>query len=83
MKFPIWFKKSKGGYFYQPVHLAGWICYIVSFIDVMAAFYLLSEGTTNSTHQLKAVAPVVIINFIILAVVIFFTCEKEEEEDEK
>jgi uncharacterized membrane protein len=81
MKLPIWFKKSKGGYFYIPVHWAGWLCYIVIFVDVMAAFYKLSEGTTNTTEQLKAVAPIVILNFFVLAVVIFLTTEKPKEEN--
>jgi hypothetical protein len=81
MKFPIWFKKSSGGYFYIPVHWAGWLCYIISFADVTAAFYKLSEGTSNSTEQLKAVFPIVILNFAVLAVVIFLTCEKPKKEN--
>ena len=79
MKLPVWFKKSKGGYFYVPVHWAGWLCYIISFADMMAAFYKLSEGTTNTTEQLKAVFPVLILNFIVLAIVIFLTAEKPKE----
>ncbi len=81
MKFPIWFKKSKGGYFYIPTHFAGWICYIISFVDVIAAFYKLSGPNMNSTEQLKAVFPVLILNFIVLAFVIFFTTEKQKEEE--
>ena len=81
MKKQIWFKKSKGGFFYIPVHWAGWLCYIISFVDVLAAFYKLSGATTNATGQLKAVFPVVILNFIVLAVVIFLTSEKPKEKN--
>ncbi len=81
MKFPIWFKKSKGEYFYIPSHFWGWFCYFISFADVTSAFYILSEGTNNSTEQLKAVAPVVIINFAVLAIVIFLTSEKPKTEN--
>ncbi len=81
MKFPIWFKKSEGGYFYIPTHWAGWLCYLISFADVMAAFYKLSEGTTTTTEQFKAVAPVVVLNFIVLAIVIFLTTEKTKEKN--
>ncbi len=81
MKFPTWFRKSKAGYFYIPMHWAGWLCYIISFADVLAAFYKLSEGTNNTTEQLKAVFPVVLINFVVLAVVIFLTSEKPNEEN--
>ncbi len=79
MKFPNWFRKSKGGYFYIPIHWAGWLCYLISFADVVAAFYQLSDRTMDSTEQLKAVFPVVILNFVALAVVIFFTSEKQKE----
>lgn len=81
MQFPIWFKKSQGGYFYVPVHWAGWLCYIISFADVIAAFYMLGDGKTNTNEQFKAVAPVLIINFLMLAVIIFFTCEKPKKEN--
>ncbi len=80
-KLPVWFKKSKGGYFYIPVHWAGWLCYIVSFADVMTAFYKLSEGTNDTTEQFKAVLPIVVLNFIVLAVIIFLTSEKPKEEN--
>jgi len=80
MKLPIWFKKSNGGYFYIPVHWAGWLCYIISFGDITVSFFILSEGTTNTTEQFRAVLPVVLLNFIVLAVVIFLTSEKREKE---
>ncbi|MCX6188865.1 MAG: hypothetical protein NTW54_04570 [Bacteroidetes bacterium] len=81
MQFPTWFRKSKGGYFFSPIHWAGWLCYIISFADVAAAFYKLSNGTMNSSEQLKAVFPVVILNFAVLTVVIFLTSEKPKEKN--
>ena len=81
MKFPIWFKKSNGGFFYIPTHPAGWVCYLISFLDMVAAFYKLSQPGMNSTEQIKAVFPILVLNFAVLAVVIFFTTEKPKEEN--
>jgi hypothetical protein len=81
MKLPVWFKKSAGGYFYVPVHWAGWLCYLISFADVVAAFYMLGGNSNSPTEQLKAAAPVLILNFALLAVVIFLTCERPKEEN--
>jgi hypothetical protein len=80
MKMPVWFEKSKGGFFYKPVHWAGWLVYLLSFLDITASFYMLSEKNMTPADQLKAVFPIVLLNFFVVAVIIFMTTPKKKED---
>jgi hypothetical protein len=82
MKIPVWFEKSKGGFFYKPVHWAGWLVYIMSFADITASFYMLSEKNMKPADLLKAVLPILVLNFFIVAVIIFITSPKSKKEKE-
>ncbi len=83
MKFPVWFIKSKGGYFFKPVHFWGWVCYVISFADITYAFYAMNAPGADPGQQFKNVLPIVLVNLVILGMIISFTSPKEKEEDKE
>jgi hypothetical protein len=74
-----WFKKSKGGVFYKPVHWAGWLVYILSFADITASFYMLGQKHMTPAEQLKAVFPIVLMNLFVVTVIVFLTTPKTKK----